>query len=175
MNRKLKMALAGLGLVAATGIGAGFVMAEGDGPCGHRPHMMRGAFGGGDFKAMADKRLEKLHADLKLRGDQEAGWNDFRGAVTDQAARMGEKAKAWRETAAKATAVERLERMQQDMDEGKAALEKLTAATKRFYGTLDKEQQGRFDELTRRFAPGGPGGPGRGPWGPGPDAGRPGA
>ena len=163
MNRKLKIALAGVGLVAATGIGAGLVMAQGGG-CEHGPHMMRGAWGG-DFKAMADSRLDRLHGELKLRSDQEAAWKDFSQTVGSQAQRLGEKARTWREAAATATAIERLERAQQGVDDGRMALDELTAATKRFYAALDKEQQARFDDLTRRFAPGNrgwTGGAGRG-------------
>jgi hypothetical protein len=163
MNRKLKIALAGAGLIAATSIGAGLVLADSDGPCGHRHGMMRGAWGG-DIKAMADGRLDRLHAGLKLRADQEAAWGDFRLAVDDQAAHLADKVKAWRDAAPTATAVERLDRAQQGLDEGRVALQKLSETTKRFYATLDKEQQARFDELTRRFAHGGHGwdGPGRG-------------
>ena len=164
MNRKLKIALAGVGLVAATGIGAGLVMAQGGSGCHHGPHMMRGAWSG-DFKTMAEGRLERLHADLKLRTEQEAAWKDFSETVSSLAARMGEKAKTWREAAATATAVERLERAQKGIDDGRLALDQLTAATKRFYAALDKEQQARFDELTKRFSPGGQrraDGPGRG-------------
>ena len=152
MNRKLKIALAGIGLVAATGIGAGLVMAQGGG-CEHGPHMMRGAWGG-DIKSMAAGRLDRLHADLKLRPEQEAAWREFSEAVGGQAANMTEKVKSWRETSAAATAVERLERAQKGMDDGRQALDQLTAATKRFYAALDKEQQGRFDELTKRMSPG---------------------
>ena len=164
MNLKLKIALAGVGLVAATGIGASMVMAQGSSTCEHGPHMMRGAWGG-DFKAMADGRLERLHADLKLRTEQEAAWTDFRESVSGQAQRMGEKVKTWREAAVAATTIERLERAQKGIDDGRMALEQLTAATKRFYASLDKEQQARFDELTKRFPPGNRGwtdGPGRG-------------
>ena len=153
MNRKLKIALAGAGLVAATGIGAGLVMAQGGSGCHHGPHMMRGAWGY-DFKAMADGRLDRLHADLKLRTEQEAAWKDFSETVSSQAARMAEKAKGWRDTAATATAIERLERAQKGFDDSRLALDQLTAATKRFYVALDKEQQARFDELTKRFSPG---------------------
>jgi hypothetical protein len=164
MNRKLKIALAGVGLVAATGIGAGLVMAEAGGGCEHGPHMMHGAWGG-DIKSMAEGRLDRLHADLKLRTEQEAAWTDFSGTVTNQAARISEKVKTWREAAVTATAVERLERAQKGMDEGRVALDQLTTATKRFYSALDKEQQARFDELTKRMSPGNrgwTGGPGRG-------------
>ena len=163
MNRKLKTALAGLGLLAATGIGAGLVMAQGT-ACGHGPHMMRGAWNG-DFKAMADNRLDRLHADLKLRTEQEGAWNDFSQTVSTQALRMSEKARTWRDAAATSTAIERLERAQQGIDDGRIALEQLAAATKRLYAVLDKEQQARFDDLTRRFAPrkhGWTGGPGLG-------------
>lgn len=166
MNRKLKIALAGVGLVAATGIGAGLVMAQG-GACEHGPRMMRSAWGG-DFKAMAEGRLERLHADLKLRSEQEAAWKDFHDNVSSQALRMGEKARTWRDaaaTTATSTAIERLERVQRGVDDGRLALEQLTAATRRFYATLDKEQQARFDESTRHFGPGHrgwSGGPGRG-------------
>ncbi|MCX7166701.1 MAG: Spy/CpxP family protein refolding chaperone [Rhodocyclales bacterium] len=167
MNRKLKIALAGLGLVAATGIGAGLVMAQGGGACEHGPHMMRGAWSG-DFKAMADGRLERLHADLKLRTEQEAAWSDFHGTISSQAVRMGEKLKTWRDaaaTSASVTTIDRLERAQKGFDDGRMALDQLTAATKRFYAALDKEQQARFDELTKRMSPGNrgwTGGPGRG-------------
>lgn len=71
--------------------------------------------------------------------------------MSTQALRMGEKAKAWRDAAATATAIERLERARQGVDDGGMA--------------LDKEQQARFDDLTRRFPPGHrgwSGGPGRG-------------
>jgi hypothetical protein len=153
MNRKLKIALAGVGLVAATGIGAGLVMAEAGGDCVPGPHLMRGAWGG-DIKSMAEGRLDRLHADLKLRSEQEPAWQDFSTTVTGQAARLAEKLKTWRETSANATAVERLERAQQGMDEGRLALDQLATATKRFYGALDKEQQARFDELTKRLSPG---------------------
>ena len=164
MNRKLKIALVGVGLVAATGIGARLVMADAGSPCGHGPHMMRGAWGG-DIKSMAEGRLDRLHTELKLRTDQEAAWSDFSGIVTSQAARMTEKVKTWREATGTATAVERLERVQKGMDEGRLALDQLTAATKHFYSALDTEQQARFDELTKRMSHGNrgwTGGPGRG-------------
>jgi hypothetical protein len=167
MNRKLKIALAGAGLLAATGIGASLVMAQGSGACEHGPHMMRGAWSG-DFKAMADSRLDRLHADLKLRTEQEADWREFRETVSGQALRMGEKVRNWRAasaTTANSTAIDRLERAQKGIDDGRLALDQLTAATKRFYATLDTEQQGRFDQLTRRFPSGNRGwtdAPGRG-------------
>lgn len=167
MNRKLKIALAGVGLLVATAVGGGLVMAQGSNACEHGPRMMRSAWSG-DFNAMAESRLDSLHADLKLRSEQEAAWKDFRATVSVQAVHMGEKVKNWREAAAaetRPTAIERLERAQKGLDDGRLALDQLTAATKRFYGTLDKEQQARFDDLTKRFPAGNrgwSGAPGRG-------------
>ncbi len=153
MKRKLKIALVGVGLLAATGIGAGLVMADGGGACGEGLHRMHSARSG-DFKAMAGSRLERLHADLKLRSDQEPAWQDFSQTISGQAALMGEKLKSWRQATATATTLDRLERVQQGFDDGRLALDQLTAATKRFYSALDKEQQARFDQLTKHFSPG---------------------
>lgn len=154
MKRNMKIALAGIGLLAVTGVGAGLVMADGDGSCRYGSKMMRGAWNG-DFKGMADGRLERLHADLNLRAEQQAAWDEFSKAVSEQVAGMGEKAKAWRSNASTGTAVERLERVQQGLDQGRAALAKLTTETKRFYGVLDPAQQKRFDELTQHRRHGG--------------------
>lgn len=163
MNRNLKRALVGAALVTATGVGAGLVMAGGDMACGHGPHMMH-AMQKGDVKAMADARLEALHAGLQLRAEQEAEWAAFRTAISRQAEQMGEKVRTWRDAAPSASAIERLDRAQKGMDDGRAALDQVAAATRRFYAALDKEQQSRFDELTRRLGPGRPGwGGGRGP------------
>lgn len=161
MKRNMKMALVGVGLLAMTGVGAGLVLADGDGSCRYGSKMMRSAWNG-DFKAMADGRLERLRVDLILRADQQAAWGEFSKAVSEQVAGMGEKARAWRTNAGTGTAVERLERVQQGMDQGRVALDKLTAETKRFYGALDPAQQKRFDELTRHSRHGRHGGFGHG-------------
>lgn len=172
MNRTLKRTLVAAALLGATGIGAGLVMADAGMACEHGPQMMR-AVRHGDVKAMAGARLDKLHAGLQLRAEQEAGWTDFRAAIDGQAERMGEKLRAMRDAAPATTAIERLDRAQKGMDEGRAAFDEVAAATRRFYATLDKSQQARFDEATRHFGPGGPGGhggPGRPGFGAGPGA-----
>lgn len=148
MKRNMKMLLVGVGLLAMTGVGAGLMMANADASCRDGSKMMRSAWNG-DFKGMADKRLERLRVDLNLRADQQAAWGEFSKAVSEQLAGLGEKAKVWRTNAGSGTAVERLERLRQGMDQGREALDRLTLETKRFYGVLDPAQQKRFDELTR--------------------------
>lgn len=164
MNRTLKRTLVAAALLGATGIGAGLVMAEAGPGCGSCPQMMR-AMHQGDVKAMAGVKLDRLHAALQLRADQEAEWTAFRTVIDVQAERMGETLRAMRDASSAGTAIERLDRAQKGMDEGRTALDDVAAATRRFYGTLDKAQQARFDEQTRRFGPGRPGfghGPGPG-------------
>lgn len=163
MNRNLKRGLVAVALLGATGIGARMVLAEGGMACEHGPGMMRAARHG-DVRAVADAKLDRLHAGLQLRADQEEEWKAFRGAIDRQADQMGEKLRGWRDAAPAATAVERLDRAQKGMDEGRAALADVAAATRRFYAALDKDQKVRFDEQTRRFGPGRPGfSDGRGP------------
>lgn len=152
MNRKTRIALLLTGALTLTGVSAGVALADGDGS-GCRAGMMRSAWGG-DFKGRADAKLEKLHSELKLRPDQEAAFTEYRQAVTAQAGRMQERMKSARESERPATAIERLERFQAGMDEGRTALGKLTDSTKRFYAVLDKEQQKRFDDVASRFGPG---------------------
>lgn len=163
MNRTLKRALVATGLIAATGVGAGLVMADGPRACDGGPQMMRAARHG-DFKALAEHKLERLHDGLQLRAEQQAEWQAFRTAILGQAGRMGEKARAWRDGPPQGNTLDRLDRAQAGMDEARGALGVVAAATRRFYAALDKEQQVRFDDLTRRFGPGprGPGGFGPG-------------
>lgn len=161
MNPKLKTALAAMGVLGAIGFGAGAVLADGGDSgrgCGGF-HRMRGPFGG-DMKAKADARLNRLHDELNLRADQEPAWGEFRAAVSEQAGHMQQKVKGLRDAAPARTASERLERAQMGLDEARGALDKVAVATKRFYAALDAGQQARFDQLALRFGPGG----GRG-WG----------
>jgi hypothetical protein len=156
MNRNLKRGLVAVALLGATGIGAGMVLAEGGMACEHGPGMMRAARHG-DVRAVADAKLDRLHAALQLRADQQEEWKAFRTVIDRQADQMGEKLRGWRDAAPAVTAVERLDHAQKGLEEGRAALAEVAAATRRFYAALDKDQKARFDEQTRRLGPGRPG------------------
>ncbi|HMW16232.1 MAG TPA: Spy/CpxP family protein refolding chaperone [Accumulibacter sp.] len=145
MNRKMKIALVAA-FVASVGIGAGTVMADGRGNCG--PF-------GKDMRAVAEKKLSTLHEQLKLTPAQEPAWSDFRGTIQAQAGKVDERFREKRDATSTMTALERLERGQQGLQERQQALAEITNATRRFYGTLDREQQQRFDEAARHFGPGG--------------------
>ncbi|MBL8397618.1 MAG: Spy/CpxP family protein refolding chaperone [Candidatus Accumulibacter sp.] len=145
MNRKMKIALVAA-FVATVGVGAGAVMADGRGHCG--PF-------GKDMRAVAEKKLSTLHEELKLTPAQEPAWSDFRNTVQTQAGRVDERFREWRGATPAATALERLERGQKSLEDRQQALAEIANATRRFYGTLDRAQQQRFDEATRQLAPGG--------------------
>ena len=140
MNRKFR--IAAITAVLAT---AGAALADGDN--------CRGPWNK-DVRAMAEDRLAKLHETLKLTPEQEPAWAEFRGAITAQAGKASERLHSWRDGPKPTGAIERLERGQQALDEGRNALADVTAATKRFYAVLSKQQQAGFDEATRRMGPG---------------------
>lgn len=149
--RKLKLIVAGGSLLALTTLGAGHALAAPDRHCDHDGSpgwgAMRGEFK--DFKARAEKRLGDLKVALKLRPEQEGGWNDFSGVLLAQAEQMQAKVKAWRATAEQTTAIERIEQVRRGADERRSALDAVANATKAFYATLDGEQKAVFDKQFR--------------------------
>jgi hypothetical protein len=147
--RKLKLIVAGGSLLALTVMGTGQALAVPDRHCDHDggPSAMRGEFK--DFKARADKRLGDLKAALKLRPEQEGGWNDFKGVLLAQAEQMEARVKAWRAGAEQKTAIERIEQVQKGADERRASLDAVAKATKAFYATLDEGQKAVFDKQFR--------------------------
>lgn len=144
MNRKFRIA-AITAVLATAGIATGAAIAAGDG--------CRGPWGR-DVRAMAEDRLGKLHDVLKLNAEQEPAWVEFRTAISAQAGKAAERMRDWRDGPRPASAIERLDRGQQALDEGRSALADVATATRRFYATLSKEQQARFDEATRRLGQG---------------------
>lgn len=147
MNHKLRIA-AVAALIGTIGVTTGAALAGAEGRC--RP----GASFGKDIHAMADGKLARLHEALKLAPGQEAAWKEFSDAILLQADRAGTRIRDWREGPRPASAIERLERGQQGLEQGRQALTELTATTKRFHATLTPEQQQRFDDATRHFGPG---------------------
>ncbi|NTV09791.1 MAG: Spy/CpxP family protein refolding chaperone [Zoogloea sp.] len=112
------------------------------------------------FQKHVEQRLDKLKDALVLRQDQAPAWNAYRSALTDQAAKAEKRFAAMRDEAAKTRAArdknatppkplaapERLDRWLEMSKERTASLEQVAAATRKFYATLDAQQQARFDE-----------------------------
>lgn len=155
---KLKLIVAGGSLLALTALGAGQVLAGPDRHCDHDGGPGASAMGGEfkDFKARAEKRLGDLKVALKLRPEQEGGWNAFRGILLAQAEQMQSGVTAWRATSEQKTAIERIEQVQKGADERRAALDAVANATKAFYATLDDGQKATFDKHFRLMPGDGP-------------------
>lgn len=159
-------------LVTVGLVGGGSAYAfRGDGPCSG-PGMERNAGSPGKF---AEKRLEKLHADLKLAPEQEAAWKAWSDPIGKQAAAMGDM-RSEREAMMKLPAPERMEKMLDRMKEHQKKMEDQLASTRTFYGQLNAEQKKTFDAFQPFGGPrgerggkrGGDGGRGGQPRGPAP-------
>lgn len=167
--------------VAATvGLGATGVMAGGWGGCdGGR----MGKAGWGQKMApeqmkqrmeqRADLHLARLELALALTPEQKPAWDTFKGAMKQRVENMSTHMQARRTAAAPATAVERLQRMEEMSRLRQAQLAETRKAVEAFYPALSDAQKTVFDaEFQRmgrkgghRMAPGGGGGAGTGPRG----------
>ncbi|MFA7293335.1 MAG: Spy/CpxP family protein refolding chaperone [Rhodocyclaceae bacterium] len=145
-TRAILVALAVLGL--STG-GAAHAF-RGEGNCG-------GAMKGQAAEKYVGSRLKKLHTDLKLTADQEAGWKTWSAPMQQRAASMKERRPDFSEMS-KLPAPERMEKMLERMKEHQKEMEVGVAATRSFYATLTPEQRQVFD----RFSPMGDHARGRG-------------
>lgn len=139
-NRMLTRTLiASLVVLGLAGGGTAYAF-RGDGPCGPQG-MERGGHNPGKF---AEKRLEKLHADLKLAPEQEAAWKAWSDPIRQQTAAMGDM-RAERDEMMKLPAPERMEKMLERMKEHQKKMEAQVAPTRTFYNQLSAEQKKTFD------------------------------
>jgi hypothetical protein len=144
-----------LGVAYAKGPGAG---CDGDGPM--RGAMMRDGDMGKMMAQRGEKRLDRLHAELKITAQQEPLWQAF---AEKTRAEMGKGMQAMRDSGANAklTAPERMEKMQATMKERLAAMENVNESFKRLYAGLSDEQKATADKHFSRIGHGRHDGPGR--------------
>lgn len=96
------------------------------------------------MQAYMDKRHAALKATLKITAAQEGAWTTFTTAMKPPAAPMGKGMD--RDSMAKLTTPERIDKMQAMQTERHAAMEQRAQATKAFYATLTDAQKKVFDE-----------------------------
>ncbi len=145
---------------ACVALGMGFTgvsFAKGPGCDGEGP--MRGAMmRDGDMgKMMAqrgDKRLERLHADLKITPEQEPLWKSFADKTRSEMGKGMAMRDANRDAAAKLTAPERMEKMQSTMKERVAAMESVNESFKQLYAGLSEPQKLAADAHFSRMGQG---------------------
>ena len=124
----------------------------------------RSHFGPEDRAAFLDARIAALKAGLELDADQEKIWPPLESAIRDLAKERAARFAAWRETpeegadrAGDVNPIDRLTRASERLSARAADLQKLAAAAKPLYDSLDDGQKRRFAVLFH-------GGMGRGHW-----------
>ena len=116
-----------------------------------------GRFSAEDRAAFLDARIAALKAGLELNAEQEKNWAPLELAMRDLAKQRAERFAAWRERRddnqdgnAEISPVDRLARASERLSARAADLQKLAAAAKPLYDSLDDGQKRRFAVLFRR-------------------------
>jgi hypothetical protein len=117
-----------------------------------------------DRAAFLDARIAALKAGLELNPEQEKNWPPLESAMRDLAKQRAERFAAWKERreagdgeAAEVNPIDRLSRASEFLSARAADLQKLAAAAKPLYDSLDDGQKRRFAMLFH-------GSMGRGQW-----------
>lgn len=164
--------------VAATvGLGATGAMAGGWGGCDGGGRMGKAGWGQMAPEQMkqrmeqrADLHLARLELALALTAEQKPAWDTFKGAMKQRVEDMSARMETRRTAAAPATAIERLQRMEEMGKLRQAQLAETRKAVEAFYPALSDAQKTVFDaEFQRmgrkgghRMGPGGGDGAGAG-------------
>ena len=148
-SRLLALSIASLSALSI-GLAARAALADDATPPADMPHAMhqRAPMDPAKFKARAEQRLDKLHAQLKLTADQEPAWTTYR---SDSLARL-DAFTANRPAPGSmqdASAVTRLEKMLDMTKQHEKLLTQQLDSTRTFYAKLTPDQQKTFDSATR--------------------------
>lgn len=110
-----------------------------------------------DRAAFLDARIAALKAGLQLNAEQEKNWAPLESAIRDLAKERAARFAAWRgrresnqDDNPDMSPIERLSRASERLSTRAADLQKLAAAAKPLYDSLDDSQKRRFDILFRR-------------------------
>jgi hypothetical protein len=109
-----------------------------------------------DRAAFLDARIAALKAGLELNAEQDKNWPQLESAMRDVAKQRAERFAAWREQRAgkegedaEVNPIDRLDRASKLLSARAADFEKLAAAAKPLYDSLDDSQKRRFAVLFR--------------------------
>ena len=117
-------------------------------------------FSSEDRAAFVDARIAALKAGLELNAEQEKNWPPLESAMRELAKQRAERFAAWRERRensqndqdanAEVNPIDRLSRASERLSARAADLQKLAAAAKPLYDSLDDSQKRRFAVLFHR-------------------------
>ncbi len=142
-------------LILAPSLSGGFAVA--DDSAQRQEH--DGRFSPEDRAAFLDARIAALKAGLQLNAEQEKNWAPLESAMRDLAKQRADRFAAWKERReanqdqgnqnedAEISPVDRLSRVSERLSARAADLQKLAAAAKPLYDSLDDGQKRRFAAL----------------------------
>ena len=146
----MKIALSAVVVAAALAIApfAGTFAATDD------PAQQHSRFSPEDRAAFLDARIAAMKAGLELSAEQEKNWQPFEAAIRDLAKQRAARLAAWRERreaggdeTAEVNPIDRLNHASEFLSARAADLQKLAAAAKPLYDSLDDGQKRRFAVL----------------------------
>jgi hypothetical protein len=126
-------------------------------PANAEPFARAQRFSSQDMAAFGEARIAALKAGLQLKPEQEKNWPALEAALRDGARARVARAEEWRDKAPPtfdSDPVGALQRRAQNMSARAGELDKLAAAAKPLYDTLDEAQKRRFGALIRAAADG---------------------
>lgn len=144
MKKILLAALAVAALSSTTALEAAGATAQ--------PFSRAHRFSSQDMAAFADARIAALKAGLQLEPEQEKNWPALETALRDVAKARIARVEEWRDKAPaifETDPIGALHRRAQDMTARAAELDKLAAAAKLLYDSLDDAQKRRFGALVK--------------------------
>jgi hypothetical protein len=152
-TRSMKTALSAIAvataLTLAPVVGGSFAVAD---DAAQRAQPAR--FSPEDRAAFLDARIAALKAGLELNAEQEKYWAPLESAIRDLAKQRAERLAAWKERREAAddeaddvNPIDRLSRASEFLSARAADLQKLAAAAKPLYDSLDEGQKRRFAVL----------------------------
>jgi zinc resistance-associated protein len=149
--RSMKTALSVVAVAAVLALApsAGGVFAAADDPA-----QQHSRFSPEDRAAFLDARIAALKAGLELNAEQEKNWQPLESAVRDLAKQRAARLAAWRERreaggdqTTEVNPIDRLTRASEFLSARAADLQKVAAAAKPLYDSLDDGQKRRFAVL----------------------------
>ncbi len=157
MKTGLSVIAVATALALASFVGGSFAVADDSAQRGEHAR-----FSPEDRAAFLDARIAALKAGLELNADQEKNWPPLELAMRDLAKERAARFAAWRERRensqnnqdekAEISPIDRLARVSERLSARAADLQKLAAAAKPLYDSLDDSQKRRFAVLFRRPA-----------------------
>jgi hypothetical protein len=154
MKKHILIAATAAALLAWPGLSSRVMAAPPEGSEGAGMHHPQ--FSPEDFAAFTDARIAGLKAGLKLTPAQEQYWPPLETALREQAKARAARMAEWREKAKEPqehrSVIEGLQRGAKRLSTRSAELEKLAAAAKPLYDSLDDAQKHRFGPLLHMAA-----------------------